>query len=70
MSIVRENLLSQLNYTPYCGNGNCPLRMPRTRFNGTQFGCHCGWKSVFEPEFIEQYKAAQEQLRQQAAKGE
>lgn len=64
MSIVRNNLLTQLNYTPYCGNVSCVFGLPRTTFNGRQFVCACGWKSEFEPEFIEQYKAAQDELRQ------
>lgn len=57
MSIVRENLMTREGYTPYCGAERCPLRMPRTFFNGVQFQCNCGWQSGFEAEFIEQYKA-------------
>jgi len=58
MSIVRENLMNELDYTPYCGNGNCVGRMPRTSFDGEQFKCHaCGWRSAFEVEFIDAYKA-------------
>lgn len=64
MSLVRENLLTQLNYTPYCGNASCVFSMPRTAFNGNQMECRCGWQSQFEPEFIEQYKAAQVELKQ------
>lgn len=56
MSIVRDNLLSQSGYTPYCGAENCRLRWPRTWFNGEQFQCGCGWHSGFEAEFIERYK--------------
>lgn len=64
MSLVRENLLTRLGYRPYCGNTSCGV-MPRANFNGQQFNCSCcGWQSKFEPEFIEQYKNAQEQLRQ------
>jgi hypothetical protein len=62
MSTVRENLLTRRGYTPYCGNQRCLFRMPRTIFNGTQFACQCGWRSSFEPEFIERYKAAQTTL--------
>lgn len=57
MSIVRENLLKVPGYTPYCGNENCSYHWPRTEFNGSQFACHCGWRSTFEAEFIEKYKA-------------
>lgn len=63
MSLVRENLLSRLNYTPYCGGEHCRV-MPRTSFNSSQFQCSsCGWVSRFEPEFIEAYISRQEQLR-------
>jgi hypothetical protein len=57
VSIVRENLLKDRGYTPYCGGKNCPC-MPRTEFKRDQFECGtCGWRSTFEPEFIEQVKA-------------
>ncbi len=57
MSIVRENLMNKPGYTPYCGNERCP-DMPRTRFDGEQFVCPCcGWRSSFEEEFIDAYKA-------------
>lgn len=55
-SIVRENLLTRRGYTPYCGNIRCSTGMPRTRFNGSQFQCSCGWTSQYEAEFIEKYK--------------
>lgn len=61
MSLVRENLLTRLGYVPYCGRTVC---MRRAAFNGTQFECACGWRSAFEPEFIEQYKAAQAKLKE------
>lgn len=58
MSIVRDNLMSDPNYTPYCGAiDDCEYRMPRTRFDGEQFVCRCGWRSGFDAKFIEQYKA-------------
>lgn len=63
MSVVCNNLLTQLGYVPYCGAEPCSYRWPRTKFNGKQFECKCGWQSQFEPEFIEQYKAAQEKMR-------
>ena len=52
LSIVRENILKDPNYTPYCGAEHCRFRWPRTQFNGQQFQCHCGWESDYEPEFI------------------
>ena len=56
MSIVRNNLMTQKNYTPYCGNiKGCS--MPRTKFNGKQFDCPCcKWQSMFEEKFITEYK--------------
>jgi hypothetical protein len=63
VSTVRQNLLTRLGYTPYCGGERCYLRWPRTTFNGSQFACRCGWRSRFEPDFIEQYKAAQAKLK-------
>lgn len=69
MSIVRDNMLTELNYTPYCGSprsfkpGGC--KSPRMFFNGTQMECpHCGHTTSFEPAFIEKYKAAQSKLRE------
>lgn len=56
MSIVRDNLMNEPGYTPYCGAERCRARWPRTRFNGSQFQCSCGWQSGFEAAFIEQYK--------------
>lgn len=57
MSIVRNNLMTRPGYAPYCGAEKCGATWPRTRFNGSQFQCVCGWKSSFEPEFIDEYKA-------------
>jgi len=64
-STVRENLLTQRNYTPYCGSHNCMPRRyvvddrwPRTFFNGAQFECpKCSWSSSFPENFITAYKA-------------
>lgn len=58
VSIVRQNLMERPDYTPYCGNVECMLRMPRTHFDGEQFACHCGWRSSFESEFIDKYKSS------------
>lgn len=57
MSIVRNNLMTCPGYTPYCGDETCTRRWPRTSFDGEQFKCQCGWRSDFEAEFIQQYKA-------------
>lgn len=57
MSVVRDNMIKDKIYTPYCGSMN-GCNNPRTFFNGEQMECpHCNWESKFEPEFIEQYKS-------------
>ena len=56
MSIVRDNLMIEPGYTPYCGAAECDQRWPRTEFDGNQFKCRCGWRSTFEREFIESYQ--------------
>lgn len=56
MTIVRDNLINEINYSPYCGNDNCRL-MPRTVFIDKQFVCpHCAWRSDFPKDFIIRYK--------------
>lgn len=57
MRIVRDNLMNRSGYTPYCGAEACTYRMPRTFFKNGQFECLCGWRSSFEPEFINKYEA-------------
>lgn len=58
MSIVRQNLMKNVNYRPYCGAS--PLRHcwnPRTNWTGEQFICpNCKWISSFPEDFIKQYK--------------
>lgn len=62
ITIVRENLMNQKGYSPFCGNdisrlekGGCDN--PRTIFNGEQFKCpNCGWISQFPKDFIDRYK--------------
>ena len=61
---VRENLMSQLGYTPYCGNPICRheprgCSNPRTVWGKLldQFICpECGWISAFPEDFIKRYK--------------
>lgn len=60
VSIVRTNLLSQPGYSPYCGSEKC---YRRTKFNGNQFECKCGWKSAFPSEFIAEYKIVLEKQK-------
>lgn len=57
MSIVRENLMARPGYSPYCGANKCGASWPRTRFDGEQFKCVCGWRSEFPSDFIAQYVA-------------
>lgn len=57
-SQVRHNMLTGLGYTPYCAGSH----LVRAVFDGQQMKCFCGWRSNFEPEFIERYKAAQASL--------
>lgn len=54
-SLVKENIMTRKGYTPYCGSDAC-LSFDRTRFNGEQFYCHCGWKSQLSYDFISRYK--------------
>lgn len=57
MSIVRENLMKEPGYSPYCGNATCGGLMPRTKWDGSQFKCPaCGWRSQFDYDFIVAYK--------------
>lgn len=61
-TIVRNNLMNDKTYSPYCGNdiaarerGGC--NNPRTVWNGSQFKCpRCGWTSQFPDYFINGYK--------------
>ncbi len=57
MSLIRDNLMNREGYSPYCGNDKCYYHWPRTTFDGEQFKCKCGWRSGFDTEFIDQYKA-------------
>jgi hypothetical protein len=69
ISIVRENLMTQPGYTPYCGNinynpkyyGKSKLNChnPRTKWDPikNQMVCpNCGWVSKFPEDFIQRYK--------------
>lgn len=59
-TIVRQNLMDNVNYRPYCGNSKVGTRIcynPRTQWTGEQFVCpHCKWVSEFPIEFIARYK--------------
>ena len=57
-TVVRENLMAQENYSPYCGAEKCFLRNPRAKWDNYkyQFTCRCGWTSSFPSDFIERYR--------------
>jgi hypothetical protein len=56
-SIIRENLMEDKNYRPYCEVNNQSCYMPRTIWTGEQFLCpNCKWRSDFPKEFIDRYK--------------
>ena len=64
LTMVRENLMTEPNYTPYCGNPISRMEYngcdnPRTIWSNEkeQFYCpHCFWESVFDDDFIKRYK--------------
>ena len=63
-TVIRENLMTQEGYSPYCGSdiprdfvNGCDN--PRTKYNSklNQFVCpHCGFTTRFAPDFIKRYK--------------
>lgn len=57
-TILRENLMNDVNYSAFCGSMECPLEMPKSTFNKKrqQFICGCGAISIFPIEFIQRYK--------------
>lgn len=55
-TIIQGNMMREKSYSPYCGNDHCKYRGPRTKFNGNQMECSCGWKSSFDNGFIKEYK--------------
>lgn len=55
-SLIRNNLMKEKFYTPYCGSDNCSYGIPRTKWFGGQFMCSCGWKSDFDATFIQEYR--------------
>ena len=66
ISIVRENLMTQRGYAPYCGSvfpghpNYHSCSSPRTQWNMnlSQLKCpECGWVSEFPEEFITRYKS-------------
>lgn len=58
-SIVRQNLMKDINYRPYCGSTNLNCYSPRTHYRESdgQFICpNCKWISKFPQDFIKKYK--------------
>ncbi|PMQ10340.1 hypothetical protein PseAD21_16990 [Pseudomonas sp. AD21] len=56
MSHIEQNLLTKPGYSPYCGADACMV-WARTRWNGSQFQCQCGWTTWLCADFIAAYKA-------------
>jgi len=56
INVVRSNMIEDKNYVPYCGAKNCHYGMIRTKWNGEQMECLCGWESEFPKDFIDRYK--------------
>jgi len=59
ISIVRQNLMDDVRYRPYCGNNHHSCYNPRTEYRSvdSQFICpHCKWISEFPEDFINRYK--------------
>ena len=64
-SIVRNNLMKRPGYAPYCGAVKkvgddykpTGCSMPRTLWDGEQFGCRCGFRTEFDEAFIAGFKA-------------
>lgn len=54
-STVRNNLMKRPGYTPYCANDACGLT--RTRWDGAQFHCGCGFRTGLPEDFIAGYRA-------------
>jgi len=63
-TIVRQNLIDNINYRPYCGNnaprgrlGRCSNPRTEYRTYDSQFICpECKWISAFPEDFIKRYK--------------
>lgn len=63
-SIVRDNLMKDVNYRPYCGNNTVYNKLggcsnPKTYWDNKseQFRCpQCMWISEFPEDFIKRYK--------------
>ena len=57
-TIVRQNLMDNVNYRPYCGSSE-RCSNPRTEYRtlDSQFICpECKWISTFPENFIKRYK--------------
>ena len=58
-SIVRNNLMKRPGYAPYCGETRC---FSRTRWNGAQFRCGCGYRTEFPETFLALYRARRAEM--------
>ncbi len=57
-TIVRQNLIENKDYLPYCGNNLYKCTNPRTVKTGLLIlKCpECGWESEFPEDFVKRYK--------------
>lgn len=59
LTVVRQNLMDNINYRPYCGSlykDNCYQPRTELRTDG-QFICpNCKWISKYDDDFILRYK--------------
>ena len=58
-STVRNNLMKRPGYAPYCGETVC---FNRTRWDGEQFRCSCGYRIGFPDDFLALYMARREAM--------
>jgi hypothetical protein len=56
---VRENLMNEKDYSPYCGSNKCRHKMHRAKWSDDkkQFTYSCVWVSQFPDDFINTYIA-------------
>jgi len=54
---VRQNMMKDEKYRPYCGNDKCSGRWPRMRkLENYNFKCpSCGFETKFEDDFFKRY---------------
>lgn len=59
-SLIRNNLMYQKDYAPYCGNAYPVCHNPRAHWDEEEKShkcTTCGWKPTFDQAFYQEYKA-------------